>query len=150
MRALTDDGPSLLHLVATVATLLVGPLLAYVGATNLRRERAVQRRAVRLPGEVVGAEWRLVGGVGTESAEPLSFPVVRYADPSGAARTFLSDVGTGSVTPQRTPVVVLHDPTGATAPQLAGLRSRAALPAGLLAFGGVGTLVGLGLLLALR
>ena len=65
-------------------------------------------------------------------------------------RTFLADVGTGTVTRSGTPVVVLHDPTGARPPQLSGLRSRAVLPAGVLAMGALVTLVGLGLLLALR
>ncbi len=142
-------GPTALHLVVLVVALLVGPLLTWVGATNLRRELADQRRAVRLPGEIVGAEWRLVGGVGTESAEPLLFPVLRYADPAGEVRTFLSDVGTGTVRPSG-PVQVLHDPRGLRPPQLAGLRSRAFLPAGVLALGAVLTLVGLALLLALR
>jgi hypothetical protein len=150
VRALTDDGPAPLQLVVTAVALLAGPLLAWVGASNLRRERAGQRRAVRLAGEVVGAEWRLVGGVGTESAEPLSFPVIRYTEPSGAERTFVADVGTGTVTATHTRVDVLHDPTGAAPPQLAGLRSRAVLPAALLAAGCVLTSLGLGLLLALR
>jgi hypothetical protein len=54
------------------------------------------------------------------------------------------------VTRPQTRVEVLHDPTGAQPPQLGGLRSRAVLPAGVLAMGAVVTLVGLGLLLGLR
>jgi len=150
MPALTDHDPSTLHLVATAVTLLIGPLLVWVGVTNLRRELADQRRAVRLPGEVVGAQWRLIGGVGSQAAEPLSFPVVRYTEPTGAVRTFVADVGTGIVSQQGTRVEVLHDPTGASPPQLSGLRGRAFLPAGLLALGALATLTGAVLLFGLR
>lgn len=146
---MTGNGPEPPHLIVTVLALLVGPLMTWIGATNLRRELADQRRAVRLPGHIVGAEWRLIGGVGTDAAEPLSFPVIRYTEPGGADHTFVADVGTGAVARTGTPVQVLHDPTGGRPPQLAGLRSRAVLPAGFLAAGVVISLVGLALLVAL-
>ena len=146
MEATSAGGPALPLVVFTALALLIGPGFAWLGATNLRLELAVQRRAVRLPGEVAGAEWHRVGR-GRPSR--LSFPVVRCAEPAGSVRTFLADVGNSIVTRTGTQVEVLHDPTGATPPQLAGLRSRAVVPAGFLVLGTVFSLVGVGLLLAL-